>query len=239
MIKLLKGGNGMLKRYLVFALTVAVAMPLCLAACGGGVTSSDPVSTPDTGSSTTTTTATTDNGGDTTTAEGGTTTETTVASTSTSATTTTTTTKKPTTTTTTKAPCKHEYTDKVTKEMKPLADGVRTFTCKKCKDSYTEAIPASKKLKILAIGNSFSSTAVCYLWDMCTAAGMTDVVVASQGIGSSVIDDHWNRTFNGKADYNYVKYTSSQGVSTNNVGLLHGIKDEDWDIIVNCPMVNY
>ena len=214
----------------ILSLALALALLLTVAGCGGNqpdASSSEAPTTTTTASSTTTTTESTDT---TTSTESGTTTEATEVPTSASASTTTTTTKQP--TTTTKAPCKHEYTDKVTKEMKPLADGVRTFTCKKCKASYTEAIPASKTLKILAIGNSFSSTAVCYLWDMCTTAGMTDVVVASQGIGSSVIDDHWNRTFNGKTDYNYVKYTSSQGVSTNNVGLLHGIKDEDWDVIV-------
>ena len=39
--------------------------------------------------------------------------------------------------------CDHTYTSKVTKAATCTAEGVNTFTCSKCADSYTEAIPAT------------------------------------------------------------------------------------------------
>ena len=41
--------------------------------------------------------------------------------------------------------CEHNYTSKVTTEATCTKDGVKTFTCSVCKDSYTEAIAATGK----------------------------------------------------------------------------------------------
>lgn len=38
--------------------------------------------------------------------------------------------------------CEHSYTSKITKAATCTADGVRTYTCSVCGDSYTEAVPA-------------------------------------------------------------------------------------------------
>lgn len=39
----------------------------------------------------------------------------------------------------------HDYTSKVTTEATCTKDGVKTFTCSKCNNTYTEAIPATGK----------------------------------------------------------------------------------------------
>ena len=41
------------------------------------------------------------------------------------------------------AECTHEYTETVTTPATCTEDGVKTFTCSKCSDSYTEVIPAT------------------------------------------------------------------------------------------------
>lgn len=41
--------------------------------------------------------------------------------------------------------CNHNYTSKITTEASCIYDGVKTFTCTKCKDSYSEAIAATGK----------------------------------------------------------------------------------------------
>ena len=51
--------------------------------------------------------------------------------------------------------CAHSYTEEITEKPKALKDGSKILTCSACGDSRTEAIPATKTLKVLAIGNSF------------------------------------------------------------------------------------
>ena len=41
--------------------------------------------------------------------------------------------------------CSHDYQSKITKEPTCSEDGVMTFTCSKCKDTYTEVIKATGK----------------------------------------------------------------------------------------------
>lgn len=41
--------------------------------------------------------------------------------------------------------CIHEYTGKTTTDATCINDGVKTFTCSKCGDSYTEVVPATGK----------------------------------------------------------------------------------------------
>ena len=39
--------------------------------------------------------------------------------------------------------CEHNYTSKITTEATCVKDGIKTFTCSVCNDSYTEAIAAT------------------------------------------------------------------------------------------------
>ena len=58
--------------------------------------------------------------------------------------------------------CDHEYTSEVTTEATCTEDGVRTYTCSKCGDSYTEEIPA--------MGHNYTSEVTTEA--TCTEAGV-------------------------------------------------------------------
>ena len=61
-------------------------------------------------------------------------------------------------------PCDHEYTEKVTTEATCAEEGVKTFTCSKCKHTYTEAIKTK--------AHTFAS-ANCTTAKTCVACGAT------------------------------------------------------------------
>ena len=75
--------------------------------------------------------------------------------------------------------CVHTYTEVITEKPKALKDGSKTLTCSACGDSRTEAIPATKTLKVLAIGNSFSSDATEYLWNIAKDGGVEKIIIGN------------------------------------------------------------
>ena len=81
--------------------------------------------------------------------------------------------------------CTHEY--ELVDKKSPLVfkEGKATYKCPICKDSYTDVLPEADSIKVLAIGNSFSVDAVTYLWNICRAAGIENVVVAYAQVGGS------------------------------------------------------
>ena len=60
--------------------------------------------------------------------------------------------------------CEHNYTSKVTTEATCTKDGVKTFTCSICKDSYTESIAAGHKW----------SNATCTAAKTCSVCKLTE-----------------------------------------------------------------
>ena len=70
--------------------------------------------------------------------------------------------------------CEHNYTSKVTTEATCTKDGVKTFTCSMCKDSYTESIVAGHKW----------SNATCTAAKTCSACK----IVEGEALGHSYVD---------------------------------------------------
>ncbi len=94
-----------------------------------------------------------------------------------------------------------------------------------------EAPTASKTLKILAIGNSFSQDAVeQYLWELFDAAGI-DAVIGNMYIGGCPLERHWNNARNGEAAYYYRKIVDGVRTETRHVALDRALADEEWDIV--------
>ena len=60
--------------------------------------------------------------------------------------------------------CEHQYELRIDTPAKALADGKGTQICTLCNDEYGVTLPATKTLKVLAVGNSFSVDAMEYLW---------------------------------------------------------------------------
>ena len=94
-----------------------------------------------------------------------------------------------------------------------------------------EETPSSKELKILAIGNSFSSDAVDQnLYDLFKAAGYTVVIGDIAATGSS-LEDHWNRACSQEKAYNYTKIVGGVTTTLSDRDLDAVLRDEDWDIV--------
>lgn len=132
---------------------------------------------------------------------------------------------------TTAAPCDHTYEESIQTPALPLKDGVKLFTCSKCNDSYTEAIPMTKTLKILAVGNSFSSDAMEYLWQVCKDGGVETIVLGNLYIGGCTLDTHRNNILKNSPAYTYYKNTNGKWNSTPNTAPKTAFEDESWDIV--------
>ena len=100
----------------------------------------------------------------------------------------------------TTAVCDHaKMTDSDYVAPMPLADGSVTHTCNSCGHTEIETLPATKTLKVLAIGNSFSVDAVTHLRGLMTAAGMKSFVIGNMVIGGCSLDKHWGYAQSGEA----------------------------------------
>ena len=127
--------------------------------------------------------------------------------------------------------CAHSYTEEITLKAKALSDGIKTFTCSACGGSYTEAIPATKTLKVLAIGNSFSSDATEYLWDIAKDGGVEKIIVGNLYIGGCTLATHWANIRSNAGAYTYYKNTSGKWSSTSSATVEKALKEEEWDIV--------
>lgn len=127
--------------------------------------------------------------------------------------------------------CPHTYTEEITVKAKALSEGLKTFTCAGCGGSYTEVIPATKTLKVLAIGNSFSSDATEYLWDIAKDGGVDSITVGNLYIGGCTLATHWSNINGNKGAYTYYKNTSGKWTSTANYSVQKALESEEWDIV--------
>lgn len=96
--------------------------------------------------------------------------------------------------------------------------------------SYPSAtVPSS--LKILAIGNSFSTDGMQYLYQIAKSAGVEEVVLGNLYIGGCSLDTHYSHAKAEDGAYKYYKNTSGTWKLTENVSMKTGIHDEKWDYI--------
>ncbi|MBQ3227546.1 MAG: DUF4886 domain-containing protein [Clostridia bacterium] len=127
--------------------------------------------------------------------------------------------------------CAHTYTEEITEKPKALKDGSKVLTCSACGDSRTEAIPATKTLKVLAIGNSFSSDATEYLWNIAKDGGVEKIIIGNLYIGGCALDKHYSNIKANSGAYTYYKNTNGRWTSTSGVSVQKGLADEEWDIV--------
>lgn len=86
-------------------------------------------------------------------------------------------------------------------------------------------------LRILAIGNSFSSDAVEQnLWELFHEAGIPAVIGNVSAPGSYLVH-HWKRAVSDSPEYRYFKRTDKGSATLENQTLLQGVQDESWDFI--------
>ena len=127
--------------------------------------------------------------------------------------------------------CLHSNTTMASESATVLIDGYTQTICSDCGKLLEETvIPASKKLKILAIGNSFSVDATTFLWNILDDAGVEELIVGNAQIGGCSLDKHWTMAQSDEAAYSYTKYTSS-GKQSVKCALIDAVTDEAWDIV--------
>lgn len=96
-------------------------------------------------------------------------------------------------------------------------------------ENPTEAAPDT--LRILAIGNSFSSDAVeQYLWELFDAAGIP-AVVANMSAPGSYLSHHWDRYVSGEGAYRYFKRSDKEQVNLTGKTFMECVGDEKWTYI--------
>ena len=81
------------------------------------------------------------------------------------------------------------------------------------------------------MGNSFARNATKVLYQIAKAEGVEEVVLGNLHIGGCPISKHYALSQSGAAEYSYYKNTTGTWEKTENVNMLHGLLDEDWDYI--------
>lgn len=89
------------------------------------------------------------------------------------------------------------------------------------------------KLKILAIGNSFSVDAMEHLFKVALSYGYKkeDIILGNLYIGGCSLERHHKNMCENLADYVYYKNTNNKWISNEEATLLTGLLDEEWDYI--------
>lgn len=127
--------------------------------------------------------------------------------------------------------CEHDYTLCIDTPAKALVDGSGRNICFLCGDEKEIVIPATKTLKVLAVGNSFSVDTMEYLWDICDDGGVETIILGNLYIGGCDLDRHWRNIQNDAADYTYYKNTQGSWSQKKSTALSYALADEEWDII--------
>ena len=87
------------------------------------------------------------------------------------------------------------------------------------------------RIRILAVGNSFSEDAMAYLWNILRAGGVEEVVLGNLVIGGCPVSLHADHIASGAAAYFYCKNTDGKWVWMPEKTFDDGLLDEEWDII--------
>lgn len=134
--------------------------------------------------------------------------------------------------------CSHQYT--CTETAGIFADKQAHYTCTQCGHTYSETLaPATKSIKILAIGNSFNNNSSSLLYDLAKDGGAEDIIIGCLWIGGSQFSDHAANIKSGAKKYEYRKNTTGKWTVKQGYTMLQGLQDEDWDyIVINQGSIN-
>ncbi len=88
-----------------------------------------------------------------------------------------------------------------------------------------------KSIKILAIGNSFSTDSMQYLYQILKDGGVEEVVLGNLYYGGCSLDQHYTFGRSDSASYKYYKNTTGTWIVTENYKMSSALTDEVWDYI--------
>jgi hypothetical protein len=128
--------------------------------------------------------------------------------------------------------CNHDYKATVKVRATATTEGTIEHKCSLCGDCYQERMPTT--IKVLAIGNSFSTDAVEHLYLICKDAGIEQIVIGNMYIGGCNLAKHLTNMTNNNAAYTfYVSDDNVGGMVADSVprSAKYGIEYDDWDYI--------
>lgn len=88
-----------------------------------------------------------------------------------------------------------------------------------------------KTLKILAIGNSFSTDCMQYLYNIAKNGGVEEIVLGNLYYGGCSLAQHLSFAKTDSASYKYYKNTDGTWKTTTDYKMSDALADEEWDII--------
>lgn len=88
-----------------------------------------------------------------------------------------------------------------------------------------------KSIKILAIGNSFSTDSMQYLYQILKDGGVEEIVLGNLYYGGCSLDQHYKFFTSDSASYKYYKNTTGTWELTENYKASDALVDEKWDYI--------
>ena len=97
--------------------------------------------------------------------------------------------------------------------------------------AQTEVKEFPKSLKILAIGNSFSTDSMQYLYEIMKNGGVEEIVLGNLYYGGCSLDQHYQFAKNDSASYTYYKQTGRGWIKTESYKMSQALTDEKWDYV--------
>ena len=88
-----------------------------------------------------------------------------------------------------------------------------------------------KSLKILAIGNSFSTDSMQYLYEIMKDGGVEEITLGNLYYGGCSLDQHYQFGRTDSASYTYYKHTGRGWVKTEKYKMSQALSDEKWDYV--------
>lgn len=88
-----------------------------------------------------------------------------------------------------------------------------------------------KTLKILAIGNSFSTDSMQYLYQIMKDGGVEEIVLGNLYYAGCSLDQHMSFAKADSASYKYYKNTTGEWKLTENYKMSQALADEKWDYV--------
>ncbi len=95
----------------------------------------------------------------------------------------------------------------------------------------SEEPEAPKSIKILAIGNSFSTDCMQYLYRILQTGGVEQIILGNLYYGGCSLEQHLDFATNDSKVYTYYKNTSGGWSTQNQYTAADAIADEEWDYI--------
>lgn len=119
--------------------------------------------------------------------------------------------------------CGKYFSDAAGTDVITLEDTVVPFV------AFSESTPTT--LKILTIGNSFSTDTMEHLYQIAENAGVKTIVLGNLYVGGCSLEQHISYGKNGTAAYTYWENTTGTWVKNTSKTMAYGIAAQDWDYI--------